>query len=591
MRIPRIKKPAFCQIILVLLTCCYINSASAYKQSDVREIAPPPGKVSMLRGYSSNTGSLANVCLLNVKESRVKSSVDNEAGNSRFEYITSFEEVMKQKKVDVSVEAKMRFGFGKAQASTDLAFYEKRNSQASSGAMWAYYSDNEAPEFSDPGAKYQLTSDAKALLKKALRRGKPSLFSEFCGDEVVVGYKNGRYIEGFLSTSEMSSMSESEKQIRVEAAVSYMGSSGNAKVEVDGRKFSHREMSNLNIEMRTSGDSKVRNGESLSSFRNAFRDFPTQPKNTTRDLINVYVIDYKDLVAKSEFNLGLKGAQLRKVRAIINGLSTIERALNSAKIDLRIAKQSRGAQVLRAKYGSIASNTQVGGIRTVPKLTLNHLQRELAILKGFLRSNGGCLKPITKKRPWPKECQNLFERFNAFKPLTAFKFKEYMKTAYRSEVNCRAGYPITAPSGKRSCQQCGVAKEPKFLNQSNGQCGYVVNTKAEPGVKRLWAHELKIHDDKMGGEAGIFIEKLSYPDQCKRNGKGCGKARAEQLCKKNGHGKATGFEVWDWRPNNPIHKSKFFTEYANGKRCSSNKDSFTKNNCRTFKYIDCAQQN
>lgn len=566
----------------------YLAAAHAYKQSDVREIAPPAGQVFMLRGYSSNDGSLANVCLKQVKESRVKFSVDNEAGNSRFEYITSFEEVMKEKKVDVSVDVKVRFGFGSAKASTDLSFYEKRNSQASSGSMWAYYSDNEAPEYSDPSANYQLTDEAKVLLKKALKRGKPSLFSEFCGDEVVIGFKNGRYIEGFLSSSEMKSTSESEKQIRVAAAVSYMGSSGSAKVNVNGREFSHKEMNNLRIEMRTSGDAQVPNAVNLKSFRKVFRDFPKQPQKSTSDLINVFVIDYKDLVAASEFDFGLKRNQLRKVRTILNGLSTLERAVNTTTIDARILKQKNGAQVIKAKYGAVSANAKLGGKKT-PTHSRDLFMRELAVVKAILRVNNGCLRPITKKRAWPKECQNLYERFNSFKPINAARFKQFMKAAYSSKEHCLAGYAITAPSGNKICRPCSVAREPKFLNQANGQCGYIAQAKPKKGSTRLWAHELKINDDKPGSEAGMFKQKLTYPDRCKRPGEGCGQARAKQLCKLKGYAKVDRFKVWDWSPKNPIHHSKFFTEYANGKRCSTNKDSFANTRCRTFKYIDCSQ--
>jgi hypothetical protein len=516
--------------------------------------------------------------------------VDNEAGNSRFEYITSFEEVMKEKKVDVSVDVKVRFGLGKAQASTDLSFYQKRNSEVSSGAMWAYYSDNEAPEYSNPSATYQLTDDAKALFKKALKRGKPSLFSEFCGDEVVIGFKNGRYIEGFLSTSSMKSMSESEKQIRVDAAGSYMGSSGSAKVEVNGREFSRQEMNSLRIEMRTSGDAQVPNAVNLKSFRTAFRDFPKQPKGSTRDLINVFVIDYKDLIAASEFDFGLKGTQLRKVRTILNGLSTLERAVNAAAIDVRIRQQKNGSKVITAKYGFGSASTKYGGKQTLTH-TRDLFKRELAFVKAILRTNQGCLRPITKKRVWSKECQNLFERFNAFKPINSSRFKQFMKTAYSSKELCSAGPAITAPSGKRICRQCTVAREPKFLKQGNGQCGYITQAKPKHDSKRLWAHDLKIRDDKSSGEAGMFTQKLTYPDWCKRKGMGCGQVRAKQLCKLKGYANVDRFVIWDWSPKISIHRSRFLTEYADGKRCSNNQDSFAKSRCRTFKFIDCSQSN
>lgn len=584
----RKSKRLISQLFLLVLSSSCLNSAYAYKQDDVREIAPPAGQVSMLRGYSSNNGSLANVCIKPVGKSRVKSSVDNEAGNSRFEYITSFEEVMKEKKVDVSVDVKVRFGLGSAKASTDLSFYEKRNSEASSGSMWAYYSDNEAPEFSNPSANYQLTDDAKALLKKALKRGRPKLFSEFCGDEVVIGFKNGRYIEGFLSTSEMKSTSESEKQVKVEAAVSYMGSSGSAKVNVNGREFSKKEMNSLRIEMRTSGDAQVPNAVNLKSFRKAFRDFPTQPKSSTRDLINVFVIDYKDLVAASEFDFGLKRNQLRKVRTILNGLSTLERAANTAAIDARIFNQKKGMKVIKARYGGAVASAKIGQ-KNPFVLTRDLLKRELAYVKATLRANQGCLTPITKKRAWSLACRNLEERFNAFQHMGSSHFKTFMKTAYSSKVLCRSGHVITAPSGKQMCRQCSVAREPKFLKQGNGQCGYLAESKMKKGSKRYWAHNLKIKDDKLGGEAGSFIQKLTYPDWCKRKGTDCGKARAKQLCEREGYAQLEGFEVWKWKPKSTVHTSKFFTEYANGKRCSNNKDSFSNNRCRTFKYIDCSQ--
>ncbi len=588
MKTPRISRLS--HAALLLISSAYLTTAHAYKQNDVREIAPPAGKVMMLRGYNSTDGALANVCLKPVKKSRVKSSVDNEAGNSRLEYITSFEEVMKEKKVDVSVDVKVRFGLGKAQASTDLSFYEKRNSEASSGAMWAYYSDNEAPEFSNPSAKYELTEDAKALYKKAIKRGRPSLFADYCGDEAVIGFKNGRYIEGFLSSSSMKSMSESEKQVRVEAAASYMGSSGSAKVNVNGRKFSRKEMSNLRIEMRTSGDSKVANGVNLKSFRNAFRDFPKQAKKDTRDLINVFVIDYKDLIAESEFDFGLKGSQLRKVKTILNGLSTLERAVNTAKIDTRILRQKNASKVISVKYGIGSSSIKIGGAKT-STATLDHFRRELTYVKAILRANKGCLRRVTKAKKWPQECQNLYERFSAFKPIAPNRFKQFMKTAYLSKGVCKTGHSITTPSGKRICRKCSVAKEPIFLNQRNGQCGYIVDVKARGNGKRLWAHDLILKKDKTKGEAGVFSQKLSYPDWCKCKGAGCGQVKARQLCKRKGFNDVERFKIWDWNPKNSIHQSPFFTEYGKGKRCSNDKNSFSKNSCRTFKYIDCLKEN
>ncbi len=164
-----------------------------------------------------------------------------------------------------------------------------------------------------------------------------------------------------------------------------------------------------------------------------------------------------------------------------------------------------------------------------------------------------------------------------------------MKSAYNSKQTCKFGYPTTKPDGTRLCRKCDLAKEPVFLKNREGKCGYMVENKAEGGVKRLWAHDLKIRESKPGSEAGMFTQLLTYPDKCNRKNKGCGKKAADRICKDKGFTKAKGFEIWDRKPRNPLHSEFFVTEYVTGNQCKANSDGFTPTVCRTFQYIDCAK--
>lgn len=576
------------RLFVSIALMAFISNTYAYKQADVSRIAPPNGEVAMLRGYDSSNGSLTNVCLEPVKKSRVISEADNPPGNSWFEYVTSTESMMEEKAVDVAVEVKVNFGIGSAKASTDISHYEKRSGSISSGAMWAYYSDVEAPEFSNPAAKYQLTAEAKTKLKRAVKRGKPSLFREFCGDRVVIGLQSGRYAEGILTNRAESSESEREKQVKVAAAIHYMGSSGKAKVEVNGKKYGKKSLSSLKIDFRTSGDVEMQGATDIESFRNAFMQFQNEKRKDTRDLMYMYVIDYHDLVAETEFDFGLSRKQLRKVRTIMRGISTIERAYNTARIDARIRSQKGGASAFKVKYAGFDIPASSGGGKEGIIRTRDALKREMAYLRLKIKDAKGCLKPVTKAQPWSNQCQNLYEHFIKFKTLkNQTKLRSFLKNAYASKAVCGNGYPLSTPAGKRLCRKCDVAKEPKFLNANEGRCGYLVEAKPATGSKRLWLHDLIIRKNKSGGEAGVLTQVLTYPDRCKRKGKGCGKPRANQLCKKSGLGKATDFEIWGMGSNSALHSTRFLTEYGNGKRCKSNAGGFSVNRCRTFKYIDC----
>lgn len=559
-------KPLFNKFNLGLLIYSIGMPVQAYQQIDVEQVAPPSGEVAMLRGYNSRTGALTNVCLKPVPNLKGHAEAVNPDGTQSFEYINTVAEMMEAAKLDVAAKLKVSVGLGSGSASVNVSRYKKMESSVSTGAMWAHYEDMEAPVFANPAAKYQLTDEAKKVLEHANKLGKPQKFENFCGDMVVIGLQSGRYAEGVVTNRSESNQTEQEKHLKVAAAISYMRSKASVSVETNDSSSSMQSTETMQIDFRTSGDVEMQGISGIGSFKRAFRKFQKQPREDSRSLKYMFIIAMPDLVGKEQFSMGLSSKRLRKVNTILRGLSVIQGALRTAKIDV-------------GRYGIKKTNA--------PKPNaLRNLRKEHQYLKAKFKRSGGCMNK------WSKECQNLYERFQRYKYPADFKQREsaakrFIKTAYASKTYCASGYPVSTPTGKRLCKRCDIAKEPKFIKGQEGRCNYITLNQPAKNSTRLWAHDLKIQESKQSGEAGMYTQVLTYPDKCKSKGKECGQKAANRLCKSKNFGKATAFKIWDWPGSNPLHKERFYTQYANGKKCSANKNGFTPNRCRTFKYIDC----
>ena len=224
-----------------------------------------------------------------------------------------------------------------------------------------------------------------------------------------------------------------------------------------------------------------------------------------------------------------------------------------------------------------------GTIKDKNKISLAHkaFSTEYQYLISKLRASDVCIKK------WDRPCENIYSKVNNYPDPDANNWlNPFLQAAYRSSDACASGFPVSTPTGRRLCKKCSLAKEPLFIKGKEASCGYLVENKPTKKVKRLWAHDLKISSAKGGSDSGKVQREL-YPDFCKGKGKGCGKAAATRICKSKGLGAAKKFEKWGLHPRHPVHFNVYATQYANGKTCRVNKNSFEPSKCRTFKYIDC----
>ena len=530
-------------------------SSHAYRTGDlIKILAPTDTPVVYLTGYNSRTGQLTETCVVNESSNGLKEGA-NEPGNSQFSYTRSMEELMSDQSYDVAVKAKVAFGVGKASLGVEAKFAEKMKSRVENGMAVATFSDPLAPRFVGSSASFTFTPQAEEWLKAALTQGSKK-FERECGDSVVVGKGFQRYFKGVAYFENSSSMSEKRKQLTIKAAVSYMGSGIEGSFDQQQDERRKVENSAIKVEYLTSGDYEGPGATNIKSFARTFRKFQDAPVPSTKALRNLYIVQYRDLLPPSEFKLDLSRKQLQRYSNILNGLLLIDRARHVAAIN--------------QKVGS-AANLQA---------TRQHLDREYRQILRVLKSGNNCSGPKLSNA-----CENVLSRLENFPDPKNKKARErFVKNATRGSKACD-GYSVSRPDGTQDCRKCSLGREPIFLKNFEGQCGYLTKKRPDAGNKRLFMHELKQGKTVSGSEGGMFTSIASYPNVCARPGKDCRAKAADLICKAQGFKKSNGFQVWN--PPGFLDGPTLRTHYMNGKLCSDSEGSFNKTVCKPLKYVDC----
>ena len=537
-----------------------VGPALAYKPSDQRKIAAPNDTaIKLLVGYDSRTGAYKEQCIRNVNQRTKGASPD---ADSVFKIVSSVDELTKDRSLDVSARLSVNLGVGAVSGSVDTSFEEQVREKLKSKAAYARYTDLAAPVFVSPNARLELNQRGQEAME-VLKKGRFQKFERECGDSVLVGYQKGREFRGVGTLAESSSFEGRSRDIKTELAARYMLSKMSASVSLSQSETREAKDLQMEISYTASGDTRVQGAHNFRKLRQAFEEFSARPLRETQTYRFVYVVPYKDILDIDDYGLGLGARQMRKVETILNGLGALQSALNTARADV--------------KHGPSTGRVDARDVKNAAQA----LNRELNYLKGKMRESKGCL------HGWSQECDNLHARFSNFPDIDRPRWADdFMRNAYGSPATCPSGFVVTHPSGKQLCQQCALAKEPSFLNGAEAKCRYIAEGKPAQGTKRLWAEDLIVSKASGGSDGGNNVDV--YPDVCNREGKGCGEKAATRLCREKGLGEAALWEKWDWRSGNPIHATRFRTQYANGKLCREGQNDFVRNQCRTFKYIDCA---
>lgn len=528
-------------------------ASSAYSSQDMAEIeAPAKGAIPFLVGYNSRTGQLMNTCVKKVTGGGPKAGA-NQPGYSDFRYTRSMEEVMSDSAFDYAAKAKIAFGVGSASVGVSGSFAEETKSRIEQGVAYAVFRDEAEPRFVDPAATFELTDQAIQWLEHTRRNGSKR-FENNCGDSFVVGKHFIREFRGMAFFNDSSTFSASEREFRIKAAVSYMGS----KVSGEGGSSLSQsdlvENSGIRVKYMTSGDYEGPGATNIKQFRRTFRSFSDAPLAQTRGLQRVSVIDYKDALPRSAFNLGLSRKQLRDSDKILSGALLIERAHS-------VAKSRRG-----------------GGAETRARM----LGREMNLIRKTLSSQNGCLM-----REKSQACLNLLARFDNFpSEKQQQQRRQFVRAATSGSHPCPGGYPVSRPNGQPLCKPCPLGKEPDFRNGNEGRCRYVGKGRPQAGSTRLTMDDLKVGETVSGGEAGQFRSIASYPNVCDRPGADCRGKAAARICRDKGFAQSTGFQVWT--PPRFLRGPTLRIHYKNGNQCRQDPSSFDRVTCRPFKYVDCS---
>ena len=547
-------------IAATLLGLLIGGQAHAYKPSDQRKIAAPNDTaIKLLVGYDSRTGAYREQCIRNVNQRSTGASPD---ADSVFRIVSSVDELTRDRSLDVSARLSVNLGVGAVSGAVDTSFEEQVREKLKSKAAYARYTDLAAPVFVSPNARLELNQRGQEAME-ALKKGRFQKFERECGDSVLVGYQKGREFRGVGTLAESASFEGRSRDIKTELAARYMLSKMSASVSLSQAETREAKDLQMEISYTASGDTRVQGAHNFRKLREAFEAFSARPLRETQTYRFVYVVPYKDILDIEDFGLGLGPRQMRKVETILNGLGALQGALNTARADV--------------KHGSSVGPVDQRDVKHAAQA----LNRELNYLKGKMRESKGCL------HEWTQACENLLARFSNFPDIERPRWAEdFMRNAYGSPATCTAGFVVTHPSGKQLCRQCALAKEPAFLNGGEAKCRYLAENKPAQGTQRLWAEDLIVSKASGGSDGGNNVDV--YPDVCNRADKGCGEKAATRLCREKGLGDAAQWAKWDWRSGNPIHATRFRTQYANGKLCSEGQNDFTRNQCRTFKFVDCS---
>lgn len=550
-------------IIFVLSLVSLLPALSqAYKQADIVKLNTPHNTpIKMLLGYNSKTGKLVERCLKPVTTKRQPGADPSGAG--RFTFTRSMQDILNEHSLDVSAKVSVQFGAVGGSVSTDYSEFSRNRDKVERGMMYGTYTDLVRPMFSNPNAQYQFNKLGKEQYQKSIkRRGNLKKFEKECGDAVIIGTQEARFIQVYGWYKNTSSLSESKQEIGVKAAVSYMNSK--ASVDVNNSDYAKdiKDSENLEIRYYPSGNAIAPGAGSLDSLKSMFEGFSNLPLSQTGTTLYMYIVPYKDLLPPGEFNLGLSRKKLKQVNTIVDGTMALEHAKNV------IASKARKEKNAGLKKSLIYARMA--------------LKRELKHIQIKMMRNKGCIGIDNLV------CKNLEQRFNNYiNSSNRTKINRFInRRIASSKHSCAQGYPVTAPSGQAMCQQCPLGKQPVFLNRHEGACRYVAK-KVASGAKRIWVHQLK-KSKKVQQEAGVTSSVAEYPNTCNKNAKKCGKPIAKRLCQDRGFSDVADFKIW--RPGGyALSRAVPRTIYKDGSRCKPNLNGFTRKACLTFLYIDCEQ--
>jgi hypothetical protein len=545
--------------LALFATLVPFRPALAYHSNDVERVAAPPGAgLKLLRGFNTRTGQLADTCIT-ASGAKVERGA-GQPGVRDFKLIHSVHEILSERDLSVAAELSVGFGIGGASLSVEQSFYKQHSSSVENGAAYAYFLDYEAPVFADSSAGYRLTEDAAALYEKSVR-GRLEAFAKTCGDAVMVGSEAARSFQGIATLSKTETHSEESRKTSVQLAARYMGAALKGSVAQMGKTREDAESLDLQVSYIASGDAQLRGATNLRQFARAFRDF--QVKDKTTDVIFIYVIPYEKLLARSEFDLGIPKAQMRQVRAIMNGIQRVELARNAARTE--------------------ASEAASEGARERAQVSRQFLARELKMLKAAFRSADGCVDEFSAA------CTNLHARLARGPGIRDRKqLAGFVSKAIASAKSCPSGYPFSKPDGFAVCGQCRAGEEPVFRDGHEGACGYLPEASRPKNAKRLFMKELR-QERKTQLEAGVWGTVVSYPNfEPKRCQENCRSKAADAVCESQGLGRAMGFELWNPVADDLGDQPRAFF-YPNGDPCiPSRPGAFEPVRCKTFKYVDCA---
>ncbi|MEL7221749.1 MAG: hypothetical protein AAGJ93_10545 [Bacteroidota bacterium] len=533
----------------LFLTIGLSQPCFAYLQSDMEKLAPPVGGFAFLKGYNSINGTYSDVCLRPVNAS--ETGVDP-TGIFNYEYVRSASQAASFRDFDISASLAINGIVAGGSVSTEVNYFRENRSTMENGAVSVYYYDAIAPQFVSASGSFILNEKGISALQRAERKGDFREFRKTCGDYVVVGKQEARYMYGNLFFENSTSYSNTEVDTKVDVAARYLMSSLEASFKNSTGDESYEEDERLKITFATSGNIQAPSPVGVESFASAAAAFSNEPVEDTKTLSNIFVVPYEKLLSDNQFYADIPERQRQKIKTIINGISLIELARNEA----RYMQRRESNSVEKAKLND----------------TRERLYRQLVHTRKILSQENGCRKDFNRA------CKNLFAQFQNYpENLNQSGLQRFISAAKRTNGKCAKGYVITRPDGRQTCQPCDMGKQPNFQKNNEGKCLYMPETRPSKSDKRLFM------DDMRTQQTSSELILINYPDICKRKGKACGKKAADQICFDNRLGHSTSFKVWKPTLRSYIPK----TVYRNGSACFTDSGSFNPNQCRAFHYIDC----
>ena len=549
-------------IVMTLALLSVTAPVFAYKQMDVIKLAAPNDTpIKLLLGYDSTTGTFVEQCISanNLK----KTSGKDPDGKADFRFVQSMQEVLQEENLDVSVKLSIQVPLAGVSANADVEQFKSKQSSVEQGMLYGTFRDLKKPRFVSPNTRLRLNNKGSKEFERSIKKVNPAMFRKQCGDSAVVGFQQGRHIRVFGNLRSTSNQSQEDKSTKLKLAARYLMSKFSANVELNTLEKKKAKELKVAVAYTTSGNARFKGATNLRELRKVWRDFTELPLKQTLSTSYVYIVQYKDLLPKDEFTLGVSRKQIRDVENIVNGLLVLDRARVKAKQAVREASTKQE----KARY----------------QITLDRLNKEIKQIRLWLKDNNGC----TGKKGDSKACQNQGNRLRSLAKLNKSQTLSFLKLATRPSTKACAHYPVTAPSGRTKCRQCGLAKQPIFLNGKDGACGYLAEQSKAKNSVRLWAKDLK-SSKMIEAEAGVKTAVAVYPNYCNKRNKKCGQATADRICQREGYGQSTDHQIWH-AGGLGVVSAKPRTVYENGKTCRVNPDGFERKLCKTFVYVDCGK--